>query len=99
MLTLLWKGKFYDHPSHKEVATLLLETRMQQQFFILTHKSTSSKLTLTPSAVRVCYVGINDDEDNSMADTEMSRTAALEEKLEDALHRLHIDESAASRPT
>lgn len=52
-LTLLWKEHFHNHPSHKGVATLLLETGNQQQCFISTDKSTSSKLTLTSSPVGV----------------------------------------------
>lgn len=78
-LTLLWKEKFHDHPSHKEVATLLLKMGNQQQWFLLTHKSTSSKLKLTPSAVREQYVGFVDDEDDGKADTETSCSAAPEE--------------------
>lgn len=91
-LTLLWKEHFLNHPSHKEVATLLLEMGNQQQCFISTDKSTSSKLTLTSSPVGVRYVaGIADDEDDGKADTETSRSAALEEELDEPLHKLHID--------
>ncbi len=90
-LTLLWKEHFHNHPFHKEVATLLLEMGNQQQWFISTDKSTSSKLTLTPSSVRGRYVGFADDEDDGKADTEMSRSAALEEELDEPLHKLHIN--------
>lgn len=90
-LTLLWKEMFYNHPSHKEVATLLLQMGNQQQWFPSTHKFTSSKLTLTPSAVRVPYAGFADEEDNGKADMETSGRAAPEDKLDEALHGLHVN--------
>jgi len=90
-LTLLWKEHFHNHPSHKEVATLVLEMGNQQQCFAVTSESTSSKITLTPSPVRGRYVGIVDGEDDGKADKETSGSTALEGKLDEALHRLHIN--------
>ncbi len=90
-LTPLWKEHFHDHPSHKEVATLLLGMGKQQQWFISTDKSTSSTLTLIPSPVRSRHVGFADNEDDGKADTETSSSAALEEELDEPLHNLHIN--------
>lgn len=41
---------------------------------------------LTPSPVRVRCVGVNDHDDDGKSDTKTRRTAALEEKLDDAPH-------------
>ena len=48
-LMLLWKEYFYNHPSHKEIATLLLEIGTLQQWFMLIDRKR--------------YVGFVEDED------------------------------------